>query len=127
MRRCTRIIGVAVTLALYACGKAGSGVEDEALMNASAHIATGTGVATLSWVPPKQNQDGSPLQDLAGYYIYYGKDPANLYGVIRISDPAAVAHTVDHLAAGTYYFKVVPFTANGVKGSASSLVSKTIP
>lgn len=127
MRRCVRIMSVTLALALYACGRTGSGVEDVALMNAAAKLATGTGVATLSWEPPRRNQDGSALNDLAGYYIYYGKDPAELNGVIKIPDPYATTHTVDHLADGTYYFQVVPFKANGVKGSASPLVSKTIP
>ncbi len=70
--------------------------------------------------------DGTALNDLAGYYIYYGKNPDDLNGVIEIFDPYATTHTVDHLDPGTYYFKIVPFTAKGVKGSASPLVSKTI-
>jgi hypothetical protein len=93
----------------------------------TADLAHRTGVATLSWVPPRRNLDGSALDDLAGYYIYYGKNPANLNGEIRIFDPYATSHKIDHLDSGTYYFKVVAVTTHGVKSGDSSLVSKTIP
>ena len=33
------------------------------------------GSATLSWVPPTRNTDGSALTRLAGYRIYYGATP----------------------------------------------------
>jgi hypothetical protein len=96
-------------------------------MNSPPNLANRTGTATLSWMPPRRNLDGSALKDLAGYYIYYGKNPAELNGEIRIFDPYATTHTVDHLDSGTYYFKVVAVTATGVKGSESSVASKMIP
>ena len=34
--------------------------------------AVATGSATLSWLPPTTNIDGSPLTNLAGYKIYWG-------------------------------------------------------
>jgi hypothetical protein len=121
------IIGLTATFGLYACSRTASTVDVGSPMNITADLANRTGVATLSWVPPRRNLDGSALKDLAGYYIYYGKNPVDLNGEIRIFDPYATTHEVDHLGSGTYYFKVVAVTANGVKGSESSLVSKTIP
>ncbi|MGB5739562.1 MAG: putative Ig domain-containing protein, partial [Woeseia sp.] len=35
------------------------------------------GSATLSWVPPTLNTDGTPLNDLAGYKIYWGSESGN--------------------------------------------------
>ena len=41
------------------------------------------GSATLSWMPPTENADGSALTDLAGYRIYYGRNPNTLNPVDR--------------------------------------------
>ncbi len=40
-------------------------------------VATSPGTATLSWTPPTQNTDGSPLTDLAGYRVYWGTSSGN--------------------------------------------------
>ncbi len=83
-------------------------------------------MATLSWEPPRRNLDGSPIGNLAGYFIYYGTTPSNLSVVIRIPDPYVATYTIDRLRPGTYYFRIVAFTDNGTKGDASPIVSKTI-
>ncbi len=132
MRRCRAFIGLAATVGLQACSRTPSpATRDPASQNSPLHTtadpATRTGVATLSWMPPRRNLDGSALTDLAGYVIYYGREPARLNGEIRIFDPYATTHTIDHLAPGTYYFRIVAVTARGAKGGDSTLVSKTIP
>ena len=40
-------------------------------------VETYAGQATLSWVAPSTNEDGTPLTDLAGYKIYYGTASGN--------------------------------------------------
>jgi hypothetical protein len=82
--------------------------------------------ATLSWERPRRNLDGSALGNLAGYFIYYGKDPTHLSGMIRITDPLVTTYTIDKLGTGIYYFRIVAFTDTGTKGDASPIVSKTI-
>jgi hypothetical protein len=84
------------------------------------------GTATLSWEPPRRNLDGSAIGNLAGYYIYYGRDPTNLNATIKITDPYVTTYTIDKLSPGTYYFRIVAFTATGTKGTATPTVSKTI-
>jgi hypothetical protein len=86
----------------------------------------GTGTATLSWEPPRRNLDGSAIGNLAGYFIYYGTNPTQLNLTVKISDPYAATYTIDDLAPGTYYFRIVAFTAAGIKSDASPVVSKTI-
>jgi hypothetical protein len=81
----------------------------------------------LSWEPPRRNLDGSAIGNLAGYFIYYGRDPANLGGIIKIPDPYVTTYTLDKLRPGTYYFRIVAFTDTGAKGDATDTVSKTIP
>jgi len=96
-------------------------------MNSATDRRAGTGVATLSWMPPRRNSDGSPVSNLAGYYIYYGTSPTNLNHVIKLLDPYVTTYTVDDLSSGTYYFSIVAFTSTGIKGLASPPSSKTIP
>lgn len=87
----------------------------------------GSGTATLTWEPPRRNVDGSALRNLAGYYLYYGTSPTNLNQTIKIPDPYVTMYKVDKLSPGTYYFRIVAFTADGTRSSASEPVSKTIP
>ena len=84
-----------------------------------------TGSATLSWVAPTQNTDGSALTDLAGYIIHYGTSADALTQTIAVSS-ATTTYVVDQLAAGTYYFAVVAYTSGGTQSAPSSVASKTI-
>jgi len=115
---------LAIAALLSACGNA-----DEASSTATASptsSTTASGSATLSWVPPTKNTDGSVVTHLAGYYIYYGTRPTELNQVIQLKDPQLTSYEVNHLRPGTYYFSVVAFTESGAKGSSSPLVSKMI-
>jgi hypothetical protein len=52
------------------------------------------------------NTDGSLLNNLAGYYIYYGTNSTNLSQVVDLTTPGATSYVVGNLSAGTYYFDV---------------------
>jgi hypothetical protein len=84
------------------------------------------GSATLSWDAPVENTNGSPLNDLAGYTIYYGTNSADLTQTIKITDPTETTYVVDNLSAGTYYFSVAADASDGTQSSLSALGSKTI-
>jgi hypothetical protein len=86
----------------------------------------GIGTATLSWQPPTQNIDGSPLVDLAGFRIVYGKVADNLDQVVSIPNPAITSAVVESLTTGTWYFAVKAYTAANVQSDLSNLASKTI-
>lgn len=85
-----------------------------------------TGTATLSWSPPTQNEDGSPLTDLRGYEIRYGQDPSSLSTTISLSNPSLSIYVVENLSSGTWYFAVAAVNSEGVTSSLSNVVSKTI-
>jgi hypothetical protein len=86
-----------------------------------------TGSATLSWTPPTQNTDQTPLTNLAGYTIYYGLSASALTQSIQLADPSATSYTVGNLGAATYYFAVAAYSSLGWEGANSAVVSKTIP
>jgi hypothetical protein len=84
------------------------------------------GSATLSWTPPTQNEDGSPLTDLKGYRIQYGTKAANLDTVLDIPNPGVSVAVVENLSPATWYFAVKAYNDSNVESSLSNVASKTI-
>jgi hypothetical protein len=85
-----------------------------------------TGNATLAWMPPTTREDGSVLQNLAGYRIRTGSSAGNYSNTIDVTNPGLTTYVVENLAKGTWYFVVSAFDAAGVESALSSPVSKTI-
>jgi hypothetical protein len=84
------------------------------------------GTATLKWVAPKTNTDGSAITNLSGYVISYGTSATVLSQTVSISSPATTSYTVQNLGQGTWYFAVSAIESGGSTSSLSSVVSKTI-
>lgn len=84
------------------------------------------GRATLSWLPPQQNTDGSVLQDLAGYEVLYGRAPDDLSQRVALSNPSLNSFVVENLSPGTWYFAVVAVNRSGVSSEPSGVASKVI-
>jgi hypothetical protein len=85
-----------------------------------------TGTADLSWTPPTQNTDGTPLTDLAGYTIYYGTDQADMTQTVHLDSPSATSYVVGNLSPATYYFAVSANASDGSQSAQSLVGSKTI-
>lgn len=88
--------------------------------------AATSGSASLYWVPPTQNTDGSPITNLAGYHIYYGTSANALTSTVTVEGGSSATYTITGLSAGTYYFSVVAYNAEGVDSENSNVESKTI-
>ncbi len=84
------------------------------------------GSATLSWTPPTQNEDGSPLTDLKGYRIQYGKSAANLDSSLEIPNPGISSAVVENLSPATWYFAVKAYNDSNVESALSNVASKAI-
>jgi hypothetical protein len=89
--------------------------------------AVATGSATLTWTPPTQNTDGSPLTDLAGYKIYWGTSQGSYSNSVTLNNPGLASYVVTNLVSGTYYFVATAINSQGVESSYSAPASKTIP
>jgi hypothetical protein len=85
-----------------------------------------TGSATLSWTPPTENTNGTPVTDLAGYHIYYGTTEGAWTSTITVLEATETSYVVSGLAPGTYYFTVVAFNSAGDDSPESNVASKTI-
>jgi hypothetical protein len=89
-------------------------------------VKASTGAATLDWMPPTENSDGSALTDLAGYTVYYGTSPASLTQSVKISNPGLTAYTMTDLPSGTWYFAVTSYSSSGVESIRTGTISTTI-
>ena len=95
-------------------------------VTAAASTGPTTGSATVSWVPPTQNSDGSALTNLAGYQIDYGTSATALSNTVKVANPGTASYTVSNLASGTWYFAVQAYTNSGTQSGMSTLATKTI-
>ncbi|MEO0365898.1 MAG: putative Ig domain-containing protein [Pseudomonadota bacterium] len=81
---------------------------------------------TLTWDSPTQNVDGSPLNDLVGYAIYYGESSGSYPNRIDIDDAAITSYTFDSLSPGTYYVVAIAKRSNGMESVFSNEVVVTV-
>lgn len=84
------------------------------------------GTATLSWVAPTQNSNGTALSNLAGFKVYYGTNSASLNQVVAVDNAQATSYQVTGLTTGTWYFAVTSVTTTGTESAPSTIASKTI-
>jgi hypothetical protein len=89
-------------------------------------VKSTTSVATLDWLPPTENSDGSVLINLAGYTVYYGTSADNLTQSVKLTNPGLTSYTVTNLPSGTWYFAVTAYTADGVESLRTSVISSKI-
>ena len=81
------------------------------------------GAVTLSWTPPTENVDGSPLLDLAGYRIYWRNVSSSESLSIEVDNPGLSAIVIGNLPAGTYKFSMTSYNAAGVESALSNTVT----
>jgi Putative Ig domain len=89
-------------------------------------LGAANGVARLQWETPPVKVDGSPLDDLAGYRIVYGRTAEDLDHSVFILDPAQTSFEFTTLDSGTWYFAVIGVNLNGLEGPASTAAMKSI-
>lgn len=89
-------------------------------------VATASGTAVLTWIPPVQRTDGTPLDDLAGYKIYWGTAPGDYPNSVTIDNPAVTTYVVEQLAPARWYFVATAFDSRGVESQFSNVASKTV-
>ncbi len=106
------------------CTGDGGSVSREVTVSVSAQQSNGS--ATLSWTPPTENTDNTPLTDLAGFKIHYGTSSGNYSEVVDVNSAGVTSYVVENLGAGTWYFVVTAYNSLGIESAPSEEVSKTI-
>ena len=129
-----RVIGLSglllLTFAVIGCNggakTAGTGAIADSATTSGTNTGTDSGTATLSWVAPTENTNGSNVTDLAGYRIYYGTSPDDMTQSIYVAGATVTTYIVNGLSSGTYYFAVAADSTIGVESMLSDTSSKTI-
>ena len=85
-----------------------------------------TGSATLSWVAPTLNEDGSELTDLVGFRIYWGTTPGNYTNSVAVDGAGTTSTVISGLVPGTYEFVATAVNSSGVESAFSGTATKTI-
>ena len=83
----------------------------------------GSASVTLSWTPPTQNDDGSNLNDLAGYKIYYGPEPGQYEEQLRVDNPSISTYVVGDLSPTTYYFAATAYNSRGLESDFTNEIA----
>jgi hypothetical protein len=83
------------------------------------------GGTTLSWEPPHENVDGTPLSDLIGYRVYVGLTSRAYNAPIELNDPTMSSYFVE-LLPGDYYISMTAVDAEGNESAFSNEVLKTV-
>ena len=74
---------------------------------------------TLTWTSPTENEDGSPLTDLAGYHVYVGRSPEALLPFwFTISQRIVLPHAV----FDARYFAVSAVNTSGVESALTEVL-----
>jgi len=84
------------------------------------------GSATLSWNPPTERADDTtlPLNEVAGYRIYYGNQQDQIQMLTDINDSSISEYVIDSLKAGSHYFAVTTYDIYNTESSLSNVQSK---
>ena len=117
IRLYTAFIGVfLLILSVTACGGGGSpGISS---------IGGASGTVTLAWDAPATNEDGTPLNDLGGYKVYYGRSSRSYTNSIDAGLDNSIAIGV--LSQGTWFFAVTAYDTSGNESGYSNEVSKQV-
>lgn len=89
-------------------------------------VATATGSALLTWTPPTQNTDGTPLTDLAGYKIYWGVSQGTYPKSAIIDNPGITSYVVEQLTPATWYFALTAVNSAGAESAFSNGATKAV-
>ena len=126
-----RVATAALLLGLLgALGCSGGGSGSEAVSGPSPDPtpapdpSPGGAAVSLAWDRPTLGEDGSALNDLAGFKIYDGVSPGDYVAVTDVGN--VKAFTTDPYPIGTYYFSVTAYDSSGNESTFSNEVVVTI-
>jgi hypothetical protein len=78
----------------------------------------GTNSLMLSWTAPTTNEDGSPLEDLAGYRLYYGNESRTYSFVADVGNYTTAE--IGNLSNNTWYLAITAYDYFGNESNYSN-------
>ena len=83
----------------------------------------GTNSLMLSWTAPTTNEDETPLEDLAGYRLYYGTESGYYSNVVNVGNYTSAE--LSNLATETWYLAVTAYDYFGNESELSDQIHHT--
>lgn len=137
-------ITIILLLTLLGCGSGGSGSSGGGVSEVAGSGSRGSGGSesgdsegiepgsgpstdnsiTLSWDRPTLNSDGSDLNDLAGYKVYYGTSSSAYTQSIDVGNITSAV--ISSLSSGTWCFATTAYDTAGNESGYSNEACKTI-
>jgi hypothetical protein len=81
---------------------------------------------TVAWDRPMAKVNGSPLDDLGGFRILYGRSEDDLDRSVLVMNPDVTSYRFESIEAGVWYFTVVAVSSGGLEGPRGPTTMKTI-
>src|SRR5688572_13571054 len=81
---------------------------------------------TVAWDRPMAKVNGSPLDDLGGFRILYGRSEEDLDRSVLVMNPDITSYRFEAIEAGVWYFTVVAVSASGLEGPRGPTTMKSI-
>lgn len=125
LKKGTFLASIICLFLLAGCGapSGGDSGDDSAFVTV---VPVGNGKALVSWMPPTENTDGSPLLDLAGYRIYYGINSGIYSKTVDIDNPGLTSFLVEDLGVSDWFFAMTAYNAFGAESGYSAEVAFTV-
>jgi hypothetical protein len=89
-------------------------------------VGTASGSASLSWVPPTENEDGTALLDLAGYKLYWGTQEGSYANSVTVMNPGITRYVVEDLTPATWHFVMTALNSHGIESEYSNLATQEV-
>jgi hypothetical protein len=89
-------------------------------------VGTATSSVPLTWMPPTENEDGSPLSDLAGYKLYWGTESGRYSNSVTLTNPGITRYVVEQLTPATWHFVMTAMTSRGLESEHSNAVAQEV-
>jgi hypothetical protein len=141
------LIMLAASMPLVSCGRKGDLIPPGTLIPAQVmdlHAEPRAGTVVLAWTMPSRNTDGSPLNDLAGFYVMRAAIPEgqddcgcdfDRVGTVDLEMPDSAVVIGSRVAwsdpgigienGRRYGYRVVPFNSGGYRGPESNTAKVT--
>jgi hypothetical protein len=89
-------------------------------------VGTATGSASLVWVPPTENEDGTPLLDLAGYKVYWGTAESSYPNSVTLMNPGITRYVVEELTPAEWHFVMTSVNSRGIESEYSNVAIEEV-
>ncbi|MEO8464160.1 MAG: putative Ig domain-containing protein [Gammaproteobacteria bacterium] len=89
-------------------------------------VSVATGSITVNWYAPTERVDGSLLDTLSGYKIYWGTSPGDYASSAKIDHGGIATYVIEQLTPGTYYLVATAFDAAGLESGFSNVIAQAV-